>query len=161
MAESKNEMDVKTIAAKELRSASKRFLQDLDALPESVFTQRFGSATRTVADIVYEVNLVDDHVGMVIRGEEPFTWPDELWIKAPESFRTKDDIVNAFSKSSGKMIRTIESFSPEELQAAIRIEDGETTRLERCRFVTWHINYHSGQLNFIQTLLGDDAMHWK
>jgi hypothetical protein len=26
--------------------------------------------------------------------------------------------------------------------------------------VVWHTMYHSGQLNFIQTLWGDDAFHW-
>ncbi len=39
------------------------FLQDLEALPESAFEASFGGVTRTIPDIVYEVNLVNDHVG--------------------------------------------------------------------------------------------------
>lgn len=39
-------------------------------------------------------------------------------------------------------------------------EHGETDRSERCRFIALHVWYHSGQLNFIQTLLGDDDWHW-
>ncbi len=55
---------------------------------------------------------------------------------------------------------TVEGMSSEELNATILTEEGETTRFERCRFMTLHVWYHSGQLNFIQTLLGDDAWHW-
>ncbi|AIE86013.1 hypothetical protein OP10G_2645 [Fimbriimonas ginsengisoli Gsoil 348] len=137
-------------------------MKDLQALPEEAFKKDFGGKTRTVADIVYEVNLVNDHVGMVIRGEEPFVWPEgAAWIKAPEGFGAKDDVIAAFQKSSEKIISTVDAYSVEELEAPLQTEDGETNRAERCRFMTLHVWYHGGQLNFIQTLLGDDAWHWK
>lgn len=135
-------------------------MKDLQALPEDAFSKSFGPATRTVADIVYEVNLVNDHVGMVIRGEEPFDWPEEEWIKAPPDFKTKAQVIDAFEKSSQKIIATAEGFSHEQLEKPFETEGKETTRYERCRFMTVHLWYHSGQLNFIQTLLGDDAGHW-
>ena len=150
-----------TPSAKELRNACKLFRQDLEALPEEAFVQRFGPATRTVADIVYEVDLVNDHVGMVIRGERPFDWPGGTYLKAPEDLRTKEAVLDAFRVSSKRIVATAEAFSPEELAATIETEHGPTTRAERCRFMTLHLWYHSGQLNFIQTLRGDDAWHWK
>ena len=153
-------MDLKTTSARALRNACKRFLQDLQALPEDAFSRSLGGTSRTVADIVHEVNLVNDDVGRVIRGEEPFEWPDEKWIKAPADFDTKDVVVGASEKSSGRIIDTIEALSDEAFEATIKTEQGETTRFERCRFVTLHLAYHSGQLNFIQTLLGDDGLHW-
>jgi len=154
-------MEAKTIAANGLKSACKLILQDLQALPEEAFDKSFGTKTRTVADIVYEVNLVNDHIGMVIRGETPFDWPEDGWIKAPENFRSKDVVVDAFEKSSKRIVETVEAFSPEEIEETIQTEDGEKTRFERCRFMALHMWYHSGQLNFIQTLLGDDGWHWK
>ncbi len=152
---------METTAARVLKNAFKLFLQDLQALPEDACDKSFGKATRTVADIVYEVNLVNDHVGMVIRGEKPFDWPEDGWIKAPEDFRTKEAVVGGFEKSSAKILETVSAYSDEELAAKFKTEDGETTRDERCRFMTLHLWYHSGQLNYIQTLLGDDAWHWK
>ncbi|HEV2474155.1 MAG TPA: hypothetical protein VGS41_15870, partial [Chthonomonadales bacterium] len=62
--------DPKNIALGMLRSSYRLFSKDLEVLPESAFTQSFGSACRTVADLVYEVNMVNDHVGLTIRGEE-------------------------------------------------------------------------------------------
>jgi len=137
------------------------FMQDLEAIPADAFTKSFGPKVRTVADIVYEVNMVNDHIGMVIRGEDAFDWPEGGWITAPEDFQSKEVAIESFKKSSEKIIATAESFSEEELTTPFKTDEGETTRFERCRFMALHLWYHSGQLNFIQTLLGDDAWHWK
>jgi hypothetical protein len=151
----------KTTSARSLTNAFKLFAKDLEAIPEEAFSKSFGGVARTVADIVYEVDLVNDHVGMVIRSEEPFKWPEELWLKAPEGQRTKSEVIRAFEISSEKIMATVDGFTSEELEAPLRTEDGETTRTERCRFMTLHVWYHLGQLNFVQTLLGDEAWHWQ
>ncbi|MBC8063549.1 MAG: DinB family protein [Chlorobia bacterium] len=154
-------MDPKPIAISGLKSACRIFLQDLQALPEEAFCKSFGDKVRTVADIVYEVNLVNEHVAIVIRGEQPFDWPEGGFIKAPEDFRGKDNVMRAFEASTEKILSTAETFSSEEFESPIQHDGGETTRFERYRFMSLHLWYHSGQLNFIQTLLGDDAWHWK
>jgi hypothetical protein len=152
--------DTKTIALNSMKWACKTYLQDLQALPEDVFTKCFGGKARTIADITYEVNLVNDHIGMILRGEEPFKWPKGDWIYAPEGFDTKEKVIAAFEESSNRFIETIEGFSNEQLEETFLNQGKETTRFERCRFMAWHVAYHSGQLNFIQTLLGDDGWHW-
>ena len=149
-----------TPEAKTLRKACANFSKDLHALPETAFAHQFGEKTRTVADIVYEVILVNDHVGMCIRGEEPFDWPESQWITAPNDFNTKSVVVEAFDASAAKITETADSFSEEDLKVAVQTEHGETNRSERLRFMALHLWYHSGQLNFIQTLLGDDGWHW-
>lgn len=153
-------MDPKPIAVNALKGACKIFLQDIKALPEDAFSKSLGGTARTVADIVYEVNLVNDHVGMVVRGEEAFEWP-EGYVTAPPDFQTKDVVINGFEKSSQKIIETAESYSSEQLEETLKTDEGETNRFERFRFITLHMWYHSGQLNFIQTLLGDSGWNWK
>ena len=153
-------LDSQSIALKTLKGAYNLLRKDLNALPEEAFTQSFGDKTRTVADLVYEVNLVNDHVGMVMRLEEPFPWPENGWIKAPEGFDTKEAVIGAFEVSAQKMLSTVEGFSTQQIEEPLETEDGVTNRFERCRFMALHMWYHSGQLNFIQTLRGDDAFHW-
>src|SRR4051812_410897 len=153
-------IDTKKTAHAGLKSAFSLFLKDLQALPDEAFDRKFSDKTRTVADIVYEVNLVNDHIGMVIRGEKPFDWPEEQWIKAPEDYRCKDVVIAGFEKSSQKTLDTVEAFTKEQMEETIQTEEGETTRFDRCRFMTFHTWYHGGQLNFIQTLIGDDTWHW-
>lgn len=152
--------DLKRIATRGLENAGQLILQDLQALPEEAFDLNFGGATRTIPDIIYEINLTNEHVGMVIRGEEPFDWPDG-WVKAPDDFRGKDLIIKAFETSIAKTVATAEGFTTQEIEEPIELEGKQTTRFQRCQFMTLHMWYHSGQLNFIQTMLGDDGWHWK
>lgn len=152
-------MSVKPIAINSLKWVQKCLRDDLQALPEDVFDKKFGPKTRTVADIMHEVNLVNDHIGLTIRGEELFDWP-EGWIYAPEELRTKEAVLSAFETSSQRILDTIEGFSEEQMLEPIMSDGQETNRYERCRFMAWHMGYHSGQLNYIQTLVGDDGWHW-
>ncbi len=134
-------------------------LKDLEALPEEAFDKSFGPKTRTVADVVFEVNLVNDHIGLTLRGEPLFDWPDG-WITAPEDARTKEVVIESFKTSMDKIVATIDAMSEVDLERKITTEHGETNVFERCRFMASHIWYHSGQLNYIQTMLGDDGWHW-
>jgi uncharacterized damage-inducible protein DinB len=152
-------VEIKEIAVNGLRNAYKIFRQDLEALSEDAFNRSLGGKARTVADIVHEVNLVNDHITLTIKGEELFPWP-EGWITAPAGQTTKEATLAAFDASSKKTLETVECFSAEELEEKVSTEHGQTTRFERCRFMMLHLWYHSGQLNFIQTLLGDDEWHW-
>lgn len=136
-------------------------MQDLQALPDEAFTKSFGGKSRTVADIVHEVNLVNSHVTTLMRGEQAPPWPNEGWITAPPELNTKDAVMAAFKESSENAISAAESFSPEQFEEPMQSERGETNRFERCRFMAMHMWYHSGQFNYIQTLLGDSEWHWE
>ncbi len=152
-------MDSLPTAIKGLKSAFSIYEKDLQALPEDAFAKRFGGKARTVADITHEICLVNDHIGMTMRGEELFDWP-EGWITAPPELQTKEACIAAFQASSAKILDTVEGWSEEDLLVKVQTERGETDRAERCRFMALHLWYHSGQVNFIQTLLGDDDWHW-
>jgi hypothetical protein len=101
-------VEANTPEARGLRNACRLFLQDLEALPDEAFDRSFGPKTRTVADIVYEVNLVNDHVGMIMRGEEPFDWPEGGFIRAPEEARSKTAVVEGFRRSAERIVATAE-----------------------------------------------------
>lgn len=153
-------MDLKASALEGFKRAATNFTKDLEALPEEAFSLSQGGKARTVSDLVYEVNLVNDHVGMVLRGEEPFPWPEGGWIVAPNDFTGKEATISAFRKSSARILETIEAFGEGEMDATVETEHGPSTRYARCQFMTLHLWYHGGQLNYIQTLLGDDQWHW-
>lgn len=129
-------------------------------MSEEAIVHRFGPETRTVADIVFEVNLVNEHVGIVMKGEKPFDWPSGGYIVAPTGFDSKEIVLEAFRSGTQRLMAIAESFSEAEFQEPLQTEEGVTTRYERCQFMALHIWYHSGQLNYIQTLLGDSEWHW-
>lgn len=152
-------MDSLPRAIKGLKSAFSIYEKDLQALPEDAFAKSLGGKARSVADITHEVCLVNDHIGMTMRGEELFEWP-EGWITAPVELQTKEACISVFQASAAKTLATVEAWSDEDLKVKVQTEHGETDREERCRFMALHLWYHSGQLNFVQTLLGDDDWHW-
>ena len=153
-------MEVISGAVAGLKSVYRLFTADLNALPAEAFDQSFGPKTRTVADITFEVTLVNDHIGMVVRNEPAFEWPDGSWIVAPDHLRTKEAVMAHFDQSFLRTIETFEALDESDFATTVETEHGPSTRLERCRFIAAHTWYHSGQLNFIQTLLGDDGWHW-
>jgi uncharacterized damage-inducible protein DinB len=153
-------ISLKTNAVDQLKSITGMILQDLNALPEEGFSRSFGDATRTIADVIHEVNLVNDHIGMVVRGEKPFDWPSGSWVKAPEDLQTKDAVIRGFTASSNRIIETYEAFSEEDIEGFVDTTHGPRTRFQRCQFMAQHMWYHSGQINYVQTLLGDTEWHW-
>ena len=152
-------MDIQPIALKSLKSAFSLFTKDLNALPAEAYCQSFGPACRTVADIVYEVNLVNEDLLKTLRGLPQMEWP-EGWVTAPEDLRSKEAVLSSFEKLSKEILEVVEGYTETEMIEPIKSDSSETNRFERCRFMTLHLMYHSGQLNFIQTLLGDDVFHW-
>ena len=113
-------IDLKATVVNGLKFGCQMIRQDLEALPEEAFNKGFGGTSRTVADFIYEVTLVNDHVGMVVRGEDAFDWPEGGWIMAPENFRTKEQVLGGFNKSSDTILATAENMSIEQLEGNSR-----------------------------------------
>lgn len=152
-------MSQKAELIKGLQSALGTLRKDIEALPEDGIAKTFGGTSRSAADMVHEINLVNEHVVKSVLGQPLFDWP-EGWIKAPEEIQQKDAVLAAFDKTNTFVIEGLESLSEEDLVKPVTTERGETNGLERIRFMTLHVWYHSGQVNYIQTLLGDSAWHW-
>jgi hypothetical protein len=145
---------------KNLQSSFSILLKDLESTPEELFFKSFGGKARTVADIVYELIEVNDHIGATIRNESPADWIHKGWITAPESFKTKESVITGLCDSRDRFVNGVEQMSEQDLDGKVITEHGEDTRASRCGFVVAHNWYHSGQINYIQTLHGDDGWNW-
>lgn len=150
----------KTEIIENLKGSFSLLEKDLNALPEEHISKSLGGKARTVADIIFEVIAVNDHIGATIRDEDPEPWSFEGWVTAPSDFQAKEVVISGLLASRDRFISGVENMSEETLAGSVQTEHGETTRASRCRFVALHNWYHSGQLNYIQTLMGDDAWNW-
>ncbi len=153
-------MDAKPIALKRLNGAKSIVAADIEALPEEALTRKFGDATRTVADIVFELNLVNDHIARAVRGEQQPPWPEGGWITAPAEFSSKESILGAFGEKMDVLIALAEGMDEADFATVVETEMGSSTKFEQFIFASMHNWYHSGQFNYIQTLLGDSDWHW-
>lgn len=135
------------------------FLQDLENLPEDVFVKSLGGKARTVADIAYEVRLTNERLCRDLL-RQPSTETPSGWAVAPEELHSKEATLRSFHASAEEVVRILEGMSVEEIDEVVPGVLGEASRADHCRSMTVHLFYHSGQLNFIQTLLGDSNIHW-
>ena len=135
------------------------FQQDLENLPPEVFEKSLGGKARTAADIAYEVRLTNERLCRDLQRLESSESPN-AWTVAPEEFRTKEAAIASFQSSADQVVALIERLSVEEMEEVVPGVLGDASRADHCRAMTVHLFYHSGQLNFIQTLLGDSEIHW-
>lgn len=154
-------MDLKTKALTELRDVQKRYLIDLRALPDEAISQSFGGAARTPANFTYEIVLVNKRLSTRMKGEDPGPFDPNVWVETPAEFQTKEGAAGAFEESLNQVVALVESIPAEEMLREIPTPTGTTSPYDLAEFCAYHINYHDGQLNYIQALHGDAEIHWR
>ncbi len=125
--------------------------KDLAELTHDDLDRSWGSSSRRAYDVVYELGLINRRIAHRLRGEEPGPMPwkfGEEWLQAPEEMRDKASVAELFDATANEV-----------LDAALDSTD-EPYVIEMLSFLTAHAMYHDGQLNFIQSMKGDMAVHW-
>lgn len=153
-------LDLKAKALTELRDVQKRYLTDLRALSDEAISKSPGGAARTPANFTYEITVVNKRLMTRMKGEDPGPFDPNAWTDTPAEFQTKEGAAQAFSNSLDSIIAIVESIPEEEMQREIPTPSGTTSPFDLAEFCAYHINYHDGQLNYIQALNGDAAIHW-
>ncbi len=152
-------IDLKDHAEGVLTDARDRYIQDLEALSHDQLAARPNENTRSVYDFTYEIVVVNQRFLSRLNRQEP---PDlaEGWIKAPEDFCNKDRAIADFRKSMDDVEALLKPLTPEEFGTEIPMKQGSWTIFRIVCFLAMHVNYHDGQLNYIQSLAGDGEVHW-
>jgi hypothetical protein len=81
-------------------------------------------------------------------------------VRVPEEYTGKEQLLEMLNASLDRMAEGIAAASDEQLAEPSGPEEGAWPRSEFCRLAGVHLWYHSGQINYIQTMLGDDQWHW-
>lgn len=140
----------------QLQRISGLFATDLRNMSHEMLDANLGGKARSGYDLAYEVVTVNK---LVLDGAGDPPTPG-VWMKAPDSFKDKDAAVREFETSIEGVCSNLLNSEPEKLQEIVESPLGPMPRLALAQILPMHIMYHSGQLNYIQTLHGDDAFHW-
>ncbi len=84
----------------------------------------------------------------------------EGWVRAPESYKNKATAIVDFEDSIRELVDALGQVTDERLRAPVETPFGALPLARLAEIVPRHIMYHSGQLNYIQTWLGDEVFHW-
>lgn len=151
-------------AAQELANWCRRvagmYVKDLRALSDEGFAKPFGSKTRSAQDFSAEVAGFNGMVASIIGGEK-FEMPsDERRAAYTASLDTRDKAIAAVQASAEALAKAIET-GGDNLTVMTQAPWGEPLSVfQLATIAVNHMMYHDGQLNFLQSLHGDDQIHW-
>jgi len=151
-------------APKELANWCRRvtgmYAKDLKALSQEAYTQPFGEKTRTMQDVTAEVSGLNMVMVSIIN--DTFTGLPSEDARAGHfaSLAKLHDAVQAILASGEALASAIEG-GGDRLMAMAQAPWGETMTVYQLATVAVnHILYHDGQITYVQSLHGDDKMHW-
>ncbi len=151
-------------AAQELANWCRRvtgmYAKDLKALSQEAYDRPFGEKTRTAHDITAEVSGLNMVMVSIINGTFSGMPSDDAQAGHKAAVSTLHDATQAILASGEALASAIES-GGDRLTGMTQAPWGETmTVFQLATVAVNHILYHDGQLNYLQALHGDDAMHW-
>lgn len=151
----------KQFFSKNIASTRDDFVKDIEAMSTDLLSNKPGEADRCAFDLIYEVALINRRFAKRIKGETPDKLPSSGFIKAPEDYRDKAAALNDIKTSFDAVLSAWESINGEDLFREIKLESGETSSPFEYAYITcYHGGYHDGQLNLLQSINGDQAVHW-
>jgi hypothetical protein len=81
-------------------------------------------------------------------------------VRAPKESYEKDAALTALLSSADGFIGELRGYRGDAVADVFPSPVGPFTPLGMANLAVWHTMYHSGQLNYIQTVLGDEQFHW-
>lgn len=138
-------------------------IRAVEAIPEEKRNWNPAEGPRSALDQFREVAIAPElHFAVIESGEMP---PRELHValmRRAKELHTFDEMREYARESTAKLCTLISSYPDEELEKEISLDFGgqSTWRMsEVLGLHYWNTVYHLGQVNYIQTMLGDRGMH--
>jgi len=149
-------------AIKAFESAAKDYLDDLEVMSEEQLLGSAGGEARKPVDFTYEVAVIQNRVAAILSVKDPGPSPfGEGWIEAPAELASKVAIMEFMQASCDDLLEVARGLTDE--QSAIPVgtkPENAKPAYAHLNFLALHAMYHDAQLNFIQSLNGDMAVHW-
>jgi hypothetical protein len=147
-------------AVKAASHAVSVYLRDLEVLSEEQLLTSAGGSARTAVDFTFETAMVNLRIAARLRNQEPPAEPEGEWWVAPEELQSKSAIIQYFKDAGEDLLGAAQAIPEEEGGKLVGAPGSERPAFALVQFASMHTMYHDAQLNFIQSLSGDLAMHW-
>lgn len=148
-------------ASENVGRAAGLLLTDIDVMSEADLATNGGGKSRCPYDLICELTGMFNRFSDQLEGNEvPPPDFNAGWPKAPEDFKSKATAVAAFRSASERFRKALESYAGDPAEERFPFIRGSMSALDLADLARGHTLYHSGQLNYLQTMLGDDEFHW-
>ena len=155
------ELDVKAYLIASLKQQHGRLVKDLQALPPETHLKSFAGCARTPLYMVAECAWVNGWIAELLEGGPAKRMTDEEEEAFYGSVDTAEKALAMLDASVAKLKAAYDSLDAETLGDITDKPFGRPVPLFQPAFLPIsHLMYHDGQLNYIQSLYGDDKIHW-
>jgi hypothetical protein len=152
---------IRKVVRAELVSTRDCFVKDIESTSHEVLNGGGGvPEVRSPYDFVFETAFVNRRFAKLMRGEELEPWPFKTWATAPAEYCEKAAAAADLNASFDEVAAAWDSLSDDDVTREVKTRTGTSTAFELALSAISHGSYHDGQLNYIQTLTGDSAIHW-
>ena len=79
---------------------------------------------------------------------------------APAELRTKAAAIENVKSSLDEVLEAWNALPAQDVFRTVQLKSGEAHPLDFAFMAAYHTGYHDAQLNYIQSLNGDMAVHW-
>ena len=132
---------------------------DIKAIPDDKWTHGFGGCCRSANCLLADTVTNCMWTTAVLKGESSSCYDDMQALG--ETFADKALAIDAFVAASNDLAEAIKGASDERLNSLVDAPWGMPTPVMTLAHISVsHVWYHDGQFNFIQSLLGDEKVHW-
>lgn len=137
------------------------FCIDLKHIPAQCFTEPHGGKARTVADLCAEVSGLNMMVVGALTGVETPMPTDEERAAYTATLTNAEACIHAIRSSGEALAQAIADTSEATFTEMFTAPWGMTvSKYQFANMIVNNIWYHDGQLNYLQSLHGDDQVHW-
>jgi uncharacterized damage-inducible protein DinB len=154
---------IQQILVQNLDRAERFLLADVAAMSDGQLNASRGGAARKAYDLLYEIAGVNRWMAARLRGEDPGPRPfaEGAFPTAPPELCHKNRILSLLKESFKDLRVAFENLPPDSLLEPMPNSERPVTPLETIIVAASHTFYHDGQLNYMQALDGDSAIHWE
>ena len=137
------------------------FTKDLDATSEELLASSQDGKARSILAFTAEIVGFNHMVASVLKGEAAAMPSDEERAAFTASISNREAAKAAFEGSIGALTSAIRGVEEDDWMTTIMAPWGmEATKANLAGWGAIHTAYHDGQMNLIQLLNGDNAVHW-
>lgn len=142
---------------KHIGMAMEGFVAALSHIPDDKLDWAPMGKAKPALAIAVEIETSNKWLAAELRGEEG---AGAVWeTMDPSSCPTREAATAALRESLVELETALDEATDEVFGETRELPWGQSTVAEMCGMGAIHIAYHSGQLNYIQLLLGDEEFH--
>jgi hypothetical protein len=154
-------LNVKEYLVSSLRMQHTRLVNDLKALPNETHLRSYAGCARTPLYMIAECAWVNDWMATFLETGKSDRLPREEQDALFGSVDTAEKALAMLDNSVNRLAAAYEALDENTLGDITDQPLGRPTpKFAPASLPIGHMMYHDGQLNYIQTLLGDDKIHW-